>query len=346
MTAVVKAAPGPGVELRKIPVPKPRAGEVLVAVKAAGICGSDLHIFRWSPSYWWIAKYVPLVLGHEFCGEIVALGERVSSLSVGQRVLCKHIVPCGKCKDCRDGRPHMCLPCRSKALGLYRDGGFAEFAAVPEENCMPMPDSVSYKIAALTQPMLLAANSADRAGLRIGDVAVIMGPGPIGLTVLVAAQAGGATQCVVVGMSGDESRLDLAKKLGASATFRADVDDVGKTIAGITGGHGADVVFEATGIPETINEGIRMLKRGGKLVSIGIHGKPVSFDLTAFNRADLTLTGMHEGPITWERAFSLVESNAGRLERLITHEFGFADALEAFEVAGSRGGGKVLLVAE
>lgn len=344
MTGVVKAAAGPGIEVRSMPVPRPGRGEVLVEVKAAGICGSDVHIFKWSPMYHWMASYLPVVLGHEFSGQIVELGEGVTSLSVGQRVVCKHIVPCGTCRDCREGRPHMCLPCRSRALGLYRNGGFAGYVAVPEPNCIPMPDSMSYELGSLTQPMVLAVNSVDRARLRIGDTIVILGPGPIGLSVLVAAQSFGATAAIVVGVRGDEERLEIARKMGAGFTLGVDDGDPVRAVRDITCDYGADVVFEAAGVPEAINQGIGMLKRGGTLVSLGMHNRPASIDLTAFNRADLTLTGMHEGPITWERALSVVEANASKLVHMITARFRLEDAQAAFDSAARREGAKVLLI--
>lgn len=170
-------------------------------------------------------RILPLILGHEFCGEIVEVGEGVNSLDIGQRVLSKHLVSCGRCEDCLGDKPYACKISRLKTLGLRRNGGFAKYALVPADHSMILPEHIPYEIAVLTQPMVLAANAVNRAGLKIGDKVVVLGPGLIGLLTLVAAINDGATKELVVGLSGDGKRLEIAKTIGATQIVNADLGD-------------------------------------------------------------------------------------------------------------------------
>lgn len=341
--AVMKTKPEPGIELRPFRVPEPKADEVIVKVGAAGLCGSDLHIYKWSSGYEWMEQLMPLVLGHEFAGEVVAAGDNAIPL-LGKRVVVRHILPCGKCRTCISGRSYLCQVCRPKALGLRRNGGFTAFAAVPADHCIIMPDDLSYEMAALVQPMVLAANSAARAGVTLGDRVVVFGPGPIGLLTLAAARAAGATELVVIGASGDEERLAIAEKMGATAIVHAAESDPVQAVRGLFGEDGADVVFEATGVPETVIQGMHMLRPGGTFGVIGIHQRPLVLDLKTFVRADLTMIGMHEGPVSWERALALVHSNADTLKHVITHRFPLQDAEAAFATALDKRGAKIMFI--
>ena len=341
--AIMKTKPEPGIELRPFRVPAPQAGEVIVRVGAAGLCGSDLHIYKWSSGYEWMEKLMPLVLGHEFAGEVVAAGENAASL-LGKRVVVRHILPCGKCKTCVSGRSYLCQVCRPKALGLRRNGGFAVYAAVPADHCIPMPDDMSYELGALVQPMVLAANSAARAGVTLGDRVVVFGPGPIGLLTLAAARAAGATELVMIGTAGDEERLAIAAKIGATAILNAAERNPVQAVRELFGEDGADVVFEATGAPETVVQGMHMLRPGGTFGVIGIHQKPLVLDLKMFVRADLTMIGMHEGPVSWERALALVHANADTLKHVITHRYPLEEAEAAFEAALHKRGAKIMFI--
>ncbi|HYE83464.1 MAG TPA: alcohol dehydrogenase catalytic domain-containing protein [Clostridia bacterium] len=343
-SAVMKVKPEPGIEIGRIKIPQPGSSEVIIKVRAAGICGSDIHIYKWSAGYEWMEKLMPVVLGHEFAGEIVQLGEGVSTLHIGQRVVCKHIVPCGKCKSCLSNRSYLCQVCRPHAIGLRRNGGFANYVVVPAVNCLDLPDDVSFELGALVQPVVLTSNAVERSGLTIGDKVVFMGPGPIGLLTLAAAKLSGATEIAVIGTKGDEERLLLAKKLGATCLVKADEEDPVEAINRFTGGEGADLVFEAAGVGAAVGQGLLMLRPGGKLVSLAVHHSPVPIDITKFNRADLTMIGIHEGPITWERGLSLVRANTQVFSSFISRRFSLEEALEAFEMAIDRKVVKAMLI--
>jgi L-iditol 2-dehydrogenase len=343
-SAVMKVKPEPGIEIRHIKIPRPGSGEVIVRVRAAGICGSDIHIYKWSSGYDWMEKLMPLVLGHEFAGEIVQLGEGVSTLHVGQRVVCKHIVPCGSCKNCLSGLSYMCQVCRPKALGLRRNGGFSNYAVVPAANCLNLPDALSFEMGALVQPVVLTSNAVERSGLTIGDKAVFIGPGPIGLLTLAAAKLSGATEIAVIGTKGDEERLLLAQKLGATCLIKADEEDPVEAIKRFTDGEGADLVFETAGVGIAVSQGLSVLRPGGKLVSLAVHSSSVPIDITKFNRADLTMIGIHEGPITWERGLSLVQANTQVFNNIISHRFPLEEAAEAFEMSANRRLIKAMLI--
>jgi L-iditol 2-dehydrogenase len=343
-SAVMKVRPEPGIEIGKITIPQPGPGEVIVRVRAAGICGSDIHIYKWSSGYEWMEDLMPVVLGHEFSGEIVQLGEGVSALYVGQMVVCKHIVPCGKCKRCLSNLSYLCQVCRPQALGLRRNGGFATYAVVPAVNCLNLPEDVSFEMGALVQPVVLTSNAVERSGLTIGDKVVFIGPGPIGLLTLAVAKLSGATEIAAIGTKGDEERLQVAKKLGATCLVKADEQDPIEAIKRFTDGDGADVVFEAAGVGEAIHQALSMLRPGGKLVSLAVHHSPVLIDITKFNRADLTMIGIHEGPITWERGLSLVRANTEVFKNIISDSFPLEEALEAFEMSAKRRLIKAMLI--
>ncbi|PZN94596.1 MAG: alcohol dehydrogenase, partial [Hyphomicrobiales bacterium] len=179
MLALRKLVPEPGIALCEVPEPAaPGPGEVIVAVTAAGICGTDLHVADWTAGYAAMSQAMPVTLGHEFSGSIARIGPGVTSLEVGDRVVIRPSVVCGRCERCRSGRSEDCITRRG--IGIMRDGGFAALTCVPAENCVPVPDDVPDGLAALTEPMTVSAEAVDTAGVRPGDSVLIIGPGTIG----------------------------------------------------------------------------------------------------------------------------------------------------------------------
>jgi threonine dehydrogenase-like Zn-dependent dehydrogenase len=342
---VMKTMCGEGLELRDFVISKLSPREVIVKVRAAGICGSDVHMYKWSPIFHRLKDYIPIVLGHEFAGEIAACGSDVESVKIGDRVICRHIVPCGKCKYCRGNLAYMCQECRVKGLGLYVNGGFATYAKMSEEHCIHIPDRLSFELAALTQPLQLGANAVHRADIMLEDSVVVIGVGVIGLSCLLPALCYGANKMktIAVGLLSDTERLSVAKHLGASHTLVSGEGDVVSNVIDITNG-GADIVFEAVGSPVVIKQAIDMLRPGGKLVSLGMFNKTTEIDMTVFNRKDLTLIGIHEGPVSWERTLSMVEANKRLLGAMITHRFSLEDYEWAFDVAIKQKGLKVMFL--
>src|SRR3954451_22985174 len=242
MQAVVKTARGAGqVDLREVPVPAPGPGQVLLAVRAAGICGTDLHIYH--------DEYVtqpPVVLGHELAGEVAVTGEGVTTFVPGDRVTTEtYFHLCGQCRFCRGGQPNLCPERRSIGSGV--NGGFAPYVVVPERNLHRLPDTLTYQEAALSEPLACVVHGAlELPKVTPGDIAVVAGPGAIGLLPLPGARAAGAA-VVVLGTPADRRRLQLAEELGATRVVDVSDEDPGPIVRELTAGWGADIVFECSG---------------------------------------------------------------------------------------------------
>ncbi|WP_026869569.1 zinc-dependent alcohol dehydrogenase [Inquilinus limosus] len=341
MIAFRKTAAAFGAELvASTAPPAPAAGEVLIAVAAAGICGSDLHAYEWTPGYEFMASVLPVTLGHEFAGTVRAVGPGVAGLEVGDRVTCWPTVACGRCFACRAGEPQHC---QSRSIvGLHADGGFAEAVRVPAASCRCVPDGLPLEVAALTEPLSVAVNAVDVADVAPGDRVVVLGPGPIGLGIAFVAQLRGA-QVLLCGLD-DGVRLQRAREMGIAHV----ADLAGEPLADIVArvfDAPADRVIEATGAARSVHDGLAVLRSGGILVVAGIHSGHLDLDLTRFVRDKKQLRAAHD---TTARAFAtaidLLTAHAAVLSRLITHRLPLARAVEAFELARQRQAVKVLLL--
>ena len=270
MQALVKIAPGPDqVALRDWPVPTPSAEEVLVRVRAAAVCGSDVHI--WHDRF---PSTPPLVIGHEFCGVIEQVGAKVTGFGVGDVVVAENNPEaCGRCRVCVTGFPNLCP--QKRAIGFKRDGCFAEYVTVPAELLHRVPAGVPVAAAALSEPLAVAVHAVeDRCGIAPGDVVVVLGPGAIGLLAAQVARAAGAAQVIVAGTDQDESqRLACARQLDL-ATANVQRENLDDRVRTLTGGLGADVVVEAAGAVPAIRLAARLLRRAGRLAVVGLTGRP------------------------------------------------------------------------
>ncbi|HWQ80347.1 MAG TPA: alcohol dehydrogenase catalytic domain-containing protein [Anaerovoracaceae bacterium] len=334
MKAVLKRSVAPGVSIEDIPIPEIKDNEVLVQVMAAGICGSDVHMYEGTPNYEWVAPYMPVVIGHEYAGIVVKTGNQVSTVKTGDRVACMCLSPCGVCHMCKTNRRHFCEAAFSRMMGYVNNGGFAEYSAVPEIGCVKLPDNITYEAGALIEPMSVCVNAVNDAGIRFGDAVVVMGPGPIGLMTLLFARASGAGKCIMIGTSKDTTRLELAKRFGADRIVIADETDVTEEIMKETGRYGADVVFEATGVPGLIQTGLDMLTKSGKLVAVGIYPQETKISLTNTVRGAKKIIGTYGGDITWERILNWLSSEsyyAGRIQEIISNRTNINDAEAAFQ---------------
>ena len=310
MKAVVKPGPYKGLKyVEDYPYPQYKENEVVVAVKAAGICGSDLHIYEWTDSYSWMP--LPVIIGHEFAGQVVEVGKAVTRVKVGDRVVCRPVFPCGKCIMCKEGHANKCLnfAATGGSLGLRRDGGFAEYCAATEDHCVLMPDDFPYELGAMVEPLGIAANAVNDSQMVFGDNVCIFGPGTIGLLTLVCAKHRGAAKIIVCGTKKDAARMEMAKRLGATHLFYADSVDPVEEVRAITDGLGVDVAFEATGYPPVIQQGLSLVKPTGKMVTIGIHSRPAEIDCTAMVRGAKQLIGSYGGIVAWERLINMLASS-------------------------------------
>ena len=338
MQAVQKTAPRFGVDLREVPEPPaPAAGEVLIEVTAAGICGSDLHIYEWTPGYEFVQAVMPVTLGHEFAGRIAALGAGVDNLGVGDRVTVMPSVTCGLCAACKAGDYDRCLT--RTGIGMTRQGAFARRVLAPAINCVRLPAGVDDELAALTEPLTVGARAVESGEVKQGDRVLVMGPGTVGQTIAVMARAAGA-EVTIVGKD-DADRLACLRALG----FERLVDLQDRPLAEAAGLDKFDVVFEATGMPATVNHGLAVLRRWGILVVCGIHASHAPVDLNRLNREQLQIRGSNRASrATWSRVIDVLARDGERLRPMITHRLPLSRALEGFELARQKIASKVMIL--
>lgn len=339
MKAIMKVEPGVGnVEVRDIPEPKPGPGQVKLRVRAAGLCGTDLHIYKDEFRSW-----PPVVLGHEVAGEIVELGEGVQGLKPGMRVTTEtYFSYCGKCRYCRAGNINLCLERRS--IGSAVNGGFTSYLITPARNIHELPENVDFRAGALTEPLACVVHAAlTTPTVTPGDVAVIAGPGSIGLLTLQVVKAAGAT-AVMLGTDADEHRLELARDLGADHVVNVQRSDPASLIGDLTeGGLGADVVYECAGAGAAAQQLLTLVRRRGRYVQIGLFGKPIAWDLDQLVYKELTATGSNAStPPSWLRAIELMRTGKVRTAPLITHSFPVTEWEKGFATFEDRAGVKTI----
>ncbi len=341
MRAVVKARPGPGLKLAMVDVPTIGPRDVLIKVRAASICGTDLHIYRWDP---WAQQRIhpPIIIGHEFCGDVVAVGEEVHDVKVGDYVSAESHIVCGTCAYCRTGRGHLCP--HTQIIGVDRDGAWAEYVAIPAVNAWPNPPSVPPHIATLEENFGNAVHTAFAIDLRAKKV-LVTGCGPVGVMAIAVARAIGARAIYATDIS--EYRLGLAHKMGADVTINAREEDVIARVLALTEGEGVDAWLEMSGAPAAIRQGFEVLKPGGDVAMLGLPPQPVQMDLN--NWVIFKGASIHGiiGRRLWETWFQmrgLLRSGAVNLETIVTHQFPLEDFEKALETMASGESGKVVLI--
>jgi L-iditol 2-dehydrogenase len=290
-----------------LPVPELGPADVLVAVRACGICGSDVHGFDGSTG----RRVPPLVMGHEASGVVAHVGARAGEWQEGDRVTFDSTLYCGECAFCLAGQSNLCE--RRRVLGAafagYRkDGAFAEYVAVPGRVLTRLPDEVSFEQAALVEPLSVALHAVARAEVRAADSVAVVGTGMIGLLVVQALRAAGVRR--VIGIDLDPGRLELARRLGADDVLRADAGDFAAAVRGSTGGSGADVAIEVVGTTPAIGTALTSLRPGGRLVLIGNVAPTVEIPLQAVVTGELTLAGSCASSGEYATAVDLLASGA------------------------------------
>jgi len=343
MIALQKTAPAFGVEMRDVPPPAaPAVGEVIVAVEAACVCGSDLHIYEWSPGYGFMADALPVTLGHEFAGRIAAVGAKVAGLREGDLVTVRPSVVCDRCAACTRGDPERCTA--RKGIGVTRDGGFAARVRVPAANCIVVPDGVPAELAALAEPMTVSAEAVAAGGVTAGDRVLVLGPGSIGQGAALLARDTGAAEVVIVGKN-DAARLACLRGMGFDAT----VDTGDRPLADALFAHlphgKFDVVIEATGAPAIVQPALDVLRTGGVLVICGIHPQPATVDLTRLVRQHQQIRGSYRAPVAaWPRVLAYLREHAALARHMITHRLPLEHAVEGLELARRRVASKVVVL--
>lgn len=339
MKAVIKPAPQPGLELVELPVPAIGRGEVLVRVRAASICGTDLHIYRWDE---WAQGRIkpPLIVGHEITGEVAAVAPDVTSVAVGAPVSLESHVVCHECFYCRTGREHICE--NTQIIGVDRNGGFAEYIAIPAQNVWPNSADLPLRIAVLEENFGNAVHTAMAQDCSSKYV-LVTGCGPVGIMAIAVAKAVGARKVFATDIS--DYRLAMAARAGADLTLNVSEVDVVKAVLEATCDEGVDVLLEMSGAPSAIDQGFTVLKPGGEAALLGLTSGPFTFDLNqhiVFKGA--TVRGIAGRRLweTWYQTRGLLESGAVDLSGLVTHEFALEDFDEAYHVFMSGESGKIM----
>ena len=343
MLALKKMAPEPGLSL--VDAPEPRVVEpddVVIEVVAAGVCGSDVHVYEWTAGYDFMRSRLPVTLGHEFAGRVVDVGSAVKHLHAGQAVVVMPTTTCMSCAHCLSGQFDQCLT--RTTTGLTKDGAFARFVTVPARACFELSPGTDLSLAALVEPLCIGDNAADIANVRLGDTVLVIGPGAIGQSIVLAAAWRGAARIIVVGLN-DEPRLSVAAQLGATDMIDLSREkDLTQAVLKLTGQQPVDLVFEATGNPQSINDGLTVLKRSGTLVAAGIHAQALTLDLTSFVRNRHSLKAAHGSKReSWQRMVKKIMQSPDEIRPMISRELALQDALHAFELCVQRQVSKVIL---
>ena len=337
MNAIVKPVAGPGLELRQVPVPEPKAGEVLIKIHKTAICGTDVHIYNWDP---WAQDHIkaPMTIGHEYVGEVAALGEGVTGLKIGQRVSGEGHLTCHKCRNCHSGNIQWCKD--TEGVGVDRDGAFAEYLCIPQENVIKIDESIPEEIVAFFDALGNATHTALMFPL-IGEDVLITGAGPIGIMAAGICKFAGARRVVITDIN--DYRLDLAKKMGVDAAVNTMNEDLTKIMKDLGLVEGFDVGLEMSGNGMALQQMISCMRNGGKISLLGIGNKPVSMDMNTIIGKGLTLQGIYGRKMdTWHQMAYMVQGGLD-MSPIITHRYHYTEFEKGFEAMNSGKSGKVVL---
>lgn len=340
MMAVVKSKAAPGTEIREVKVPDFGAREVLVKVKVASICGTDLHIYQWDR---WAQNRIrpPLIPGHEFCGEVVAYGREVSNVKEGDFVSAEMHVACGKCVLCRTGESHICQ--NVKIIGVDSDGAFAEYVVIPESNIWKLDPEIPQEYASILDPLGNAVHSVLAGEIAARTVAVT-GCGPIGLFSIAVARAAGASQVFAIEVN--EHRRRIAKQMHADFVLDPSTEDVRSIIMEKTNGLGVDVVLEMAGQAQAIRTAFDIVRRGGRISLLGLTSKPISLNFSEdIIFKGITIQGINGRRMyqTWYQMTALLKNHKLDLHPVITDRMAMSDFSKGMDRLKTGEASKILL---
>ncbi len=334
----MKAKAEPGIWMQDVPEPAIGHNDVLIRMQKTAICGTDMHIYKWDD---WARRTirVPMAVGHEYCGEIVALGSEVRGFSIGDRVSGEGHLTCGYCRNCRAGRRHLCR--NTVGVGVNRPGCFAEYMSLPAVNVFKLPDAIDDEIASILDPFGNATHTALSFGV-VGEDVLITGAGPIGIMAVAIARFAGARHIVVTDVN--DYRLALAQRLGASRIVNVARDPLDGAMQSLGMAEGFDIGMEMSGNPVAFRDMLRTMHHGGSIAMLGImpDGTGIDWDQVIFK--GLMLKGVYGREMfeTWYKMASMLQSGLD-IRPVITHRLPIADFDEGFRIMGSGQSGKVIL---
>jgi threonine 3-dehydrogenase len=336
--ALVKAKKEPGIWMREVPVPEVGPNDLLVKIRKTAICGTDIHIFNWDE---WSQRTipVPMVVGHEYVGEVAEVGSAVTGFTVGERVSGEGHITCGHCRNCRAGKRHLCR--NTVGVGVNRPGSFAEYLSVPAGNIFRVPKEIPDEVAAFFDPLGNAVHTALSFDL-VGEDVLITGAGPIGVMAAGIAKHVGARHVVVTDVN--DYRLGLARKLGATRAINVSTTSIEQTMKELGMTEGFDVGMEMSGNGEAFRGMLKAMNHGGRVAILGIPPSDVSIDWNLVIFKGLVLKGVYGREMfeTWYKMAAMLQSGLD-VTPVLTHRFKVDDYQQAFETMRSGQSGKVVL---
>ncbi|MCS7369125.1 MAG: zinc-binding dehydrogenase [archaeon GBS-70-058] len=339
MKAAILRSPK-NITLSEIQTPlSPRSDEAIVKVKYAAICGTDLHLYRGETP----AKY-PVILGHEYAGEVLMVGQGVRNIKPGDRVIGSYMASCGKCRFCILGKPQLCE--RRLMFGINIDGSFAEYMKIPlaERVLVKIPEELDYRDAVLVADTFLTAFNAVEKALKPGETLLITGLGSIGLSAALAAKIMGAS--TIIGTARRERPIKIAKELGVKYVLNPDKEDVVKKVMDLTNGYGVDASIEASGAQKNMKIAFESLKPGGKMIQVAIPVEAITMDLKYIIGLEKSIIGvLNPGtPPHIERALKTVKNEINSLRSIVTHEYSLDEIEKALEIMDKRIGDPIKIL--
>ena len=338
MKSLAKLHKEPGIWMHEAPIPKVGPNDLLIKIKKTAICGTDMHIYQWDE---WSQNTipVPMVVGHEYVGEVVEMGQEVQGFTIGDRVSGEGHITCGHCRNCRAGRRHLCR--NTEGVGVNRPGAFAEFLVIPAFNAFKIPDNISDDLAAIFDPFGNAVHTTLSYDL-VGEDVLITGAGPIGIMAAAVAKHVGARHVVITDIN--PYRLALAEKMGATRAVDVSKASLGEVMTELGMTEGFDVGLEMSGVPVAFRDMLDKMNNGGKVAMLGIPPSDVAVDWNQVIFKGLTIKGIYGREMfeTWYKMASLIQSGLD-ITPMITHQFSVDDFQKGFDTMGSGESGKVIL---
>jgi threonine 3-dehydrogenase len=338
MKALAKLHPEKGMWMTTSPKPDVSHNDLLIKIRKTAICGTDMHIYNWDE---WSQKTipVPMIVGHEYVGEVVGIGQEVRGFKLGDRVSGEGHITCGHCRNCRAGRRHLCR--NTSGVGVNRQGAFAEFLVIPAFNAFKIPDNISDELAAIFDPFGNAVHTALSFDL-VGEDVLITGAGPIGIMAAAVARHVGARNVVITDLN--PYRLDLALKMGATRAVNVAEQDLATVMNELGMTEGFDVGMEMSGVPIALRDMLAKMNNGGKIAVLGIPANDVAIDWNHVIFKGLTIKGIYGREMfeTWYKMASLIQGGLD-LTSIITHQFSVDEFQQGFDIMSSGQSGKVIL---
>ncbi|GAB3014583.1 L-threonine 3-dehydrogenase [Bowmanella dokdonensis] len=338
MKALAKLHAKPGIWMADTERPEVGHNDLLIKIRKTAICGTDMHIYHWDE---WSQKTipVPMVVGHEYVGEVADMGQEVTGFKVGDRVSGEGHITCGHCRNCRAGRRHLCR--NTTGVGVNRPGAFAEYLVIPAFNAFKIPDNISDELASIFDPFGNAVHTALSFDL-VGEDVLITGAGPIGIMAAAVARHVGARHVVITDLN--DYRLDLARKMGATRTVNVGKENLGEVMKELGMTEGFDVGLEMSGVPVAFRDMLAKMNHGGKIAMLGIPSEATAIDWNQVIFKGLVIKGIYGREMfeTWYKMVSLLQSGLD-LSPIITHRFEVEQFQQGFETMASGQSGKVVL---